>query len=279
MAVTDPELLEANRREYDRGVDPLLVLAVYEPVHQGWWLTNIGGLPVLDFILERLPPRAEVLELCSGLSDTLRYLALRSDCSATGVELNPQQAEAARRRLASEPALAARIQIVEGDVLSWTPPRAFDVAFAIDALMMIREVDAALASALRALRPGGLLVLAEIMAGPAITDADRKYVWDEGAIVNLPTLEGYAGLLERAGFADIQVRDLTGQAVSFFQRVRSAVEERKAQILEAGGEEGYRMWVELAETYGALFRDRHLTYGLATGTRPVLTTGLNGGPA
>ena len=279
MTLTDAELLEANRREYDRGVDPLLVLAVYEPVHQGWWLTNIGGLPVLDFIRERLPPRAQVLELCSGLADACRYLALHGDCSVTGVELNPRQVEAARARLSAEPELAGRIQIVEGDVLAWTPPRAYDAAFAVDALMMIREVEAALASTLRALRPGGWFAGAEIMAGPAITGADRRYVWEEGAIVSLPTLAEYAGLLERAGFADVQVRDITGQAVSFFRRVRSAVEERKARLIQAGGEEGHRMWVELAERYGALFEERHLTYGLITGARPALTAGLSAGPA
>ncbi|HVE82766.1 MAG TPA: methyltransferase domain-containing protein [Myxococcales bacterium] len=278
--MTDPELLEANRREYDRGVDPLMVLAVFEPVHQGWWLTNIGGLPVLDFILERLPPRAQVLELCSGLGDGCRYLASRGDCSVTGVELNAAQVQAARARLSAGPEdLARRIHLVEGDVLTWTPPRPFDAAFAIDALMMIRELEAAVAAAWRALRPGGLFACAEIMAGPAITDEDRRYVWEEGAIVNLPTLSGYAGLLERAGFTDVEVRDASDHALAFFRRVGAAVEERKAPLLEAGGEEGYRTWVELAERYGALFEARHLAYGLCTSTRPALTTGLSGGPA
>jgi len=164
-AITEADLAAANHREYDRGVDPLLQLLVYGPVHGGWAFTNVGGHRVLDHLGARAALRSgsRVLELCCGLADTCRYLAIRYGCAVTGLELNHAQVEAARVRLAADRIGGPRVRVVEADALAWTPDRGYDAVLTVDALMMIHAVDRALAAAFAALRPGGVLVLGEVV--------------------------------------------------------------------------------------------------------------------
>jgi sarcosine/dimethylglycine N-methyltransferase len=268
--VNAAEVLAANHREYDRGVDPLLVLAVYRPVHDGWYFTNIGGRTVLDFVGERalLGPGRRALELCSGLGDTCRYLAQRFGCDVTGIELNRAQLDAARERLAEDPELAARIDYVEGDVLTWTPPLPYHAVYAIDSVMMIPDVRAVLASAWRALAPGGRLVLAEIAGGPFIDEAARQYAWEEGAIISLPGADEYRATLSASGFVDIEIEDLTAQAVEFFASVRAATEARRSEMVAIGGIEAHDKWLSMADAYATHFRAGRYQYLRATAVRP-----------
>ena len=96
--VSDAELLEKNRI-YDTAADDIWRRVVYDPVHDGWEFTNMGGRHVLDYVgrLAQASPGRRVVELCSGLGDTCRYLARVFDCEVTGIELNPRQIARAPR--------------------------------------------------------------------------------------------------------------------------------------------------------------------------------------
>jgi sarcosine/dimethylglycine N-methyltransferase len=64
--VGEEEILLKNQI-YNHAADPLWRLAVYEPVHDGWEFTNMGGRQVLDFIGMQagLDSGKEVLESCT----------------------------------------------------------------------------------------------------------------------------------------------------------------------------------------------------------------------
>lgn len=259
------EILERNRLEYDDAADPYWRLTVYDAVHGGWWLASIGGRAALDWIggRTRLGPGAEALELGSGLGDTCRYLAERFGCRATGIEINPQQVEQARRRLerrAQE--LRERVRFVEGDVLAWRAPHPFQAVYAIDTLMLLEDRPAVLAAVRAALVPGGCAAFADVLAGPAITPAVRDFIWREDGILGLPTIDEQRGQLAAAGFEDVEIVDRTGLAVDCFARVEEASERHRAALVEAKGEDRFRSWIGNAVTYRRLFEERALVYAL-----------------
>jgi cyclopropane fatty-acyl-phospholipid synthase-like methyltransferase len=268
-ASRERDVVAANHREYDRGLDPLLELLVYGPVHGGWRFTNLAGAAVLDHLARwmALGPDDAVLEIGAGMGDGCRYLAHRAGCLLTGLEMNHAQIELARGMLADDPALAGRVEYVEGDMRTWQPSRSYRAVFAIDSLMMIPDLRGCLDTAGRALRPGGGLAFAEIMGGPALTDEAREYVWDEAGIINLATPEAYAATLAELGMTQIAVHDLRDTALAHLEIIRRATEDRQAQVLALGGADELENWRRLATRYRRLFRAGELAYVHITSVR------------
>ena len=244
-------------------------LIVYEPVHDGWKFTNIGGLRVLDEIgrRARLGPRSRVLELCCGLGDTCCYLASRFGCRVSGLEINREQLAAGRANLAREhPAVADRVRFIAGDLLRWQPDRAYDVVYVMDSLMYLPERASVLRKAHQALVPGGWLVLAEVLAGPELTAGDRSAMWETEGVVELPSPQEQEEMLAGVGFESLRLEDLSDLAVSCFEKICRANREHR-ETLRAMGAERYTD-VESNEFYRRAFHEGRLVYFQAAARRP-----------
>jgi sarcosine/dimethylglycine N-methyltransferase len=272
-------VIAANHREYDRGVDPLLELLVYRPCHDGWRFTNLGGRAVLDAIGQRAQQApGRVLEIGAGLADTCRYLVREYGCRVTALELNRAQLEAARSALAQDPKTLGQIEVLEGDLLDWEPPRPrpYGVVFAIDTMMMIPELERALASALRLVNTDGALFVAEIMGGPALTPETRQYVWDEAGIANLSTPAQYETSLRAAGAQAIQGRDLGEVALANLAKMSAAIDEHEDEVRAIGGTEALEKWLDITRSYARMFRERQLLYWMVTCGPPQPAPGVTG---
>ncbi len=254
---------ERNRLEYDDAADPYWRLTVYDACHDGWWFASIGGRHVLDALVRRaaLGPGSQVLEVCSGLGDTCRYLAATTGCRVTGVEWNRRQVEQARRRLrALDPLTAARVRFLRADVLAWTPDRRYDAAVAIDSLMLLEDRRGALGTLGAALAPGGTLVVADVLAGERISERVRELVWQEDGILDLPSPAGHVAMLAAAGFTDAEATDLTPLAAACFTAVVRASERHRAALVAAKGEARYASWLHNVRFYRDAFVERALVY-------------------
>jgi SAM-dependent methyltransferase len=247
-----------NRANYDHAAGEVWRTLVYEPVHGGWEFANMGGRRILDYLgrRARLGPESRVLELCAGTGACCVYLARRHGCHATGVELNARQVGHARVRLRqAPPAVARRVRVVRGDVAAWRSPHRYDAVFALDSLMLVPDLPATLAHARAALAPGGVMVVAEMIAGPRLDPALRVHAWEEDGILHLPTPEEYRALLRDAGFASIRIHDVTHLAVRCWERVLAAAQARGP---ECGG------WAASARLYRDAFRDGVFRYARIT---------------
>lgn len=264
------EILAKNRAEYDVAADPYWRLTVYEPTHGGWWFSSIGGRQVLDVLSRRarLGPSSQVLELCCGLGDACRYLASRSGCRATGIDINPQQIELARAG-ASGHAPDARVDFQVGDVLAWEPGRGerFDAVFGLDALMLLEDRQRVLRTARRALRPGGRLFLAEVFAGPRDDSAVRSFIWEQDGILNLPAAEAQVGALADLGFEPLHDLDLTALAVECFRRMEIESRRHAEILIRDKGRARFERWIEHARLYRHFFEQRALSYALIVAQR------------
>lgn len=257
------ELAARNRELYDNAGDPVWHLAVYGPVHEGWQFINLGGRRLLDLIAERagLARGVNAVDLCSGLADPCLYLAQHYGCSVAGVELNPQQVARARLRRAQAPKEAAtRVRLIAGDVLRWRPRRLYDVALSIDSLMLIGDVPRFLRQACRCLRPGGSLLVATVVAGPAVTDTVRRFAWEVDGMINLPSPGEYAPLVAAAGFESYSAEDLTPLACAGAEKMDAALACQRDQVIELQGEETFRGWQQVGEFYLRAFRSGQLAY-------------------
>lgn len=267
--VSDAELLGKNRI-YDTASDVVWRRVVYEPVHGGWEFTNMGGRHILDYVGRQAESSSggSVVELCSGLGDTCRYLASKFNCHVTGVEMNPRQLEQAREKLARDPAVLDKIDFVESDIRFWQPARLFDVAFTLDSLMLVNKVKEVLHRVRSALKPEGSIVLAEMTAGPKITDELREFVWQLDGMITVLTPAEYQELLKETGFSDIEIKDVSELAEDSFARMSAALREQKNELLEQIDAGEYESWERLTDFYLKCFREGEFTYSRITARRP-----------
>lgn len=266
--VSDAELLEKNRI-YDEAANALWRTVVYEPVHDGWEFTNMGGRAILDYVGEFAEASAgkRVLELCSGLGATCCYLAEKFDCRVTGIELNRHQIGHALQRLAHKPALAEKVEFIESDIRHWHAVQLFDVAFTLDSLMLVNSVDEILLNVHSALKPGGVVVLTEMTSGPNVTAELLNFIWRLDGMITVPPPLEYHKMLTAAGFSDIEITDVTYLAQDCFQRMANAVQAQREKLLETMDATEIDNWLKLTDFYLNSFRNEQFSYSRITARR------------
>lgn len=270
-AASNVELARRNRELYGDNFGPLWQLVVYEPLHGGWEFINLGGRRLLDELAERTGMAAgrALLELGSGPGDTCRYLAEQYGCAVTGVDLNRRMVRHARRRLrGAAPLRRGAVEFHRADVLAWQPTRGYDVVYSIDALMLVGDVAAFLATAMRALVPGGRLGVAVIMAGTRPDDRVLNWAWEEDGMISLIPAERHREHLTAAGFTQLVIEDVTRWAVDSSLVMEAALRGNREAIVSAHGEPTYRGWLAGTQTYLSCFREGSLVYGLMTARKP-----------
>ncbi|MEM9553203.1 MAG: class I SAM-dependent methyltransferase [Acidobacteriota bacterium] len=274
----DDEIERKNLEIYTDTEGPAWRSIVYDAVHDGWELINLGGTESIEYVVERAPLGAgsRVLELGCGQGAAARYLAARDRCRVDGIELNEGQVASARRRLDESPAeVAARIRVAVGDAATvpsslFTPPAdAYDAVLAYDLLMLLPNVPQTLSVAFDALRPGGLLAATTLISGPRGDDRIRRFAWEIDGMIDLPPVETYRDRLAAAGFEEIELNDWSERAVTVHGAMDEVLAARRAELETQIGPEGWRGWKEVGDHYMDAFRTGRLGYLMLSARRPA----------
>lgn len=170
-----------------------------------------GGVAETDAVAEALGLGSDdvVLDLGAGLAGPARHLASAYECPVTAVELTWSRATGARY-LSDLLGLAGPVRVVQGD-MACLPFAAgsFTAGTSMEALLHIADKGAVLRECARVLRPGGRMAVVDWMTGPAMTDEVSSQLSDAvGFAVVLPLADQLA-MVEAAGFAVVEVVDLT----------------------------------------------------------------------
>lgn len=113
-----------------------------------------------------LPDGARVVELGGGTGRNLLFFGERLERlgEVTLVDLCPALLEQARLRFGTR---YPNVRLVEADATRWQPSEPVDLVYFAYSLSMIPDWRAALASALRMLRPGGVLAVVDFYVSAA----------------------------------------------------------------------------------------------------------------
>lgn len=129
---------------------------------------HMGGRAATAEIISRAGISADdrVLDIGSGLGGLVRYLASEAGCQATGLDLTPEYVELSRE-LTEMTGLSDKADFVLGSALSLPfPDGSFSAVTTFHVGMNIADRDRKYSEACRVLRPGGKLVIYDVLKGP-----------------------------------------------------------------------------------------------------------------
>jgi SAM-dependent methyltransferase len=256
-ARTSEELYAEIRREaFGEDIGQFSWLTAAEYAQFGEWL-GIDG-------------RAEVLEIACGTGGPALFLADRTGCRITGIDLHETgiataNAEAQARGLADRAAFVqadARVQLPFDDAT-------FDALVCIDAWNHLYEREAVLREWYRVLRPGAKLLFTDpiVVTGrlrreemAARSDAMGEFVFTPPGVDE--------ALVRAAGFVDVRVEDATENMWEVPHRWRAAREQHRSQLDDVEGPEQNAAFQRFLAVVESLARERRLSRIAIVAQRP-----------
>lgn len=174
---------------------------------------HYGGLAATDALAEALGirPGMRVLDICSGMGGSSRYLAYRHGAVVHGVDLTASRVAGARR-LTEMVGLGDRVTFGVGDAAHLDlEPGGFDRAISQEAFLHITDRQGLFTGCHTVLKPGGGLGFTDWTATDSLGPQARAFFAETFAAPKLIGILDYVELLKSAGFADIQAMDLSAE--------------------------------------------------------------------
>ena len=191
----------------------------------GYWknAANIDeacqGMATLLAETGELGPEHDLLDVGFGFADQDMYWLERfGPRSITGINITKSQVELARKRVADR-GMSDRIDLREGSATEMPfEANRFDRVFALESAFHFHPRERFFAEALRVLRPGGRIVLADMArmppAGGMMQRMNQKNTWHFYSMKydvpkeNADDVHSYARKMEAAGFVNVRAESI-----------------------------------------------------------------------
>ncbi len=201
-----------------------------------------------------------LLDIACGSGGPTLFMAERSGCSVTGVDLHESGIAQARRQ-AQERGLSARARFEVADGSGTLPfaDASFDAITCFDAINHLPDRPRVLREWRRVLKPGGRLLFTDpITITGAITDEELRIRTSIGFFLVVPAGHD-AALLRECGFAVEREEDATENVAQVAQRWHDARATRDADLRRVDGDEVHERQQRFLEVTARLARERRLS--------------------
>jgi SAM-dependent methyltransferase len=229
-----------------------------EDLGQASWITADEARGWFDLL--RLGPGRRALEVACGSGGVTCAMAADTGARCAGVDINEHGIEAARKR-AEGSGLASRVAFEVADAARPLPfpDASFDAVFCNDSINHLPNRAAVLRDWFRILRPHGRILFTDpIVVTGQLSNEEIRIRSSIGFFLFTPVGRNER-LLEEAGFAMSQVRDVTEAVVSVSGAWRDARATRRAQLEALEGAEAFEGLQRFLRAVHTLASERRLS--------------------
>lgn len=239
-----------------------------EDLGQASWLTLAEAREFFRAL--DLAPGRTALEVACGSGGVTCRMAVETQATCVGVDINPHGIDAARKR-AKDQDLSSRVSFEVADAGQRLPfpDESFDAVFCNDSINHFPGRLDVLRDWRRVLRPGGRLLFTDpIVVTGQLTNEEIR---DRSAIgFFLFTPPGVnERLLVESGFLVREVRDATEGVTSISRKWRDARTKRRDQLVRLEGEEGFDGVQRFLDVAHRLASERRLSRLMYLASTPV----------
>ncbi|KAF0311147.1 Phosphoethanolamine N-methyltransferase [Amphibalanus amphitrite] len=242
----------------------------YEAVY-GDSFVSCGGKPVTERLCDRLDLQAHsrVLDVGTGPGGSAIHMASRYGCHVTGIDLSANMVTVALQRQASlPPAVRERLRFEISDITEREYRDAsYDVIYSRETLLHVEDKAAVLAKFWRWLKPGGKLLITDYCQGEGQL-RNEFLEYKSARAYRLLTLQEYGGVVEAAGFTDVQVHDQKDDFLNVLHQELNTFRARRQQFIEEFSESEFRDTVVGWEQKIARATDGSQVWGLIAAQKP-----------
>jgi cyclopropane fatty-acyl-phospholipid synthase-like methyltransferase len=260
---------------YDRVTDQ--VVRSYGPdIHYGYWSDPTRPLPLpvataamTDQVISRLAlrPGSRVLDVGCGTGAPAIRLAKQADVHVVGITTSRRQVEMANAS-ASAATVSDRVRFAHADALDLPHgDRAFDAAFALEATVHFADRARFLREAVRVLRPGGTLVIAEPALRRAPADDAERAALDRFGVnfhASLARIDDYPRLLGDAGLRLHDLADVSDHVRPGYLAAATAMNSLRAEFAAVMGEAEFDSFIGSLRGFA-----QYCGYVIVTAERPA----------
>jgi MPBQ/MSBQ methyltransferase len=221
---------------------------------------NAASEHLMDVLMERIEHRdGLVLDVACGIGGTTRCLTKRFPATAIhGINLSARQLEQCRERVPG-----AHFHVMAAERMTF-PDAMFDTVISVEAAMHFKGRREFLLEAMRVLKPGGEIVVADMPFRAEPTSFTSVL----GGQEIYPDIDAYRALWESCGVADVEIEDVTKPVWHDFCAYlqRTALHDRLAGLVDGGA---FRNRLDITAKIRAL---PALAYVIVKGRKPESVT-------
>jgi 27-O-demethylrifamycin SV methyltransferase len=224
----------------------------------------------------RFEPGQRVLDVGCGTGEPARHLVATQGVQVLGISTSQVGVEIANRRAGDEGIAGAATFEVRDGTDNGLPDASFDRAWVLESSHLMPDRGALLAECARVLRPGGRVVLCDIIRRREIPFrevrnrmADFVVLREVFGDARMESLEVYGELSEQAGLTVESAEDMTDITRPTFARWRANLVEHRDEVVRLLGAEGADAFERSTHVLEGFWRDGTLGYGLFTAVKPA----------
>jgi ubiquinone/menaquinone biosynthesis C-methylase UbiE len=217
---------------------------------------HYGGTAAVDRLMAEAGVTAadQVLDICSGLGGPARYIAWKSGCQVTGLDLTASRVEGAAE-LTAAAGLARQVSFRQGNALALPfDDASFTLAISQEAFAHIPDKPRLVAGIARVLRPGGRLVFSDILARQALPVHDAQRLYKGMRFSEVASEADYRGWLQQAGLAVVRITDLSEEWTRILVERHAMYRSLQAQTVARLGQAHFDRYDQAYEHFVGLYR-------------------------
>lgn len=237
--------------------------------------TATGQLTDLMIGAARLEPGQRVLDVGCGTGAPACRLVSEHDVEVLGITTSEVGVAAATQR-AREAGLAAATFEVRDGTDNGLPDDSFDRVWVMESSHLMPDRQALFSECTRVLRPGGRLVLCDVIRRRDIPFLELRDRREEFAVLRaafgaarMDPLTDYAAYAEKAGLVPDEIRDITAETLATFDRWQQNVTTHRDEVNRILGQESVDTFERSLDILRRFWLDGTLGYGLISADLPA----------